>query len=37
MSGMLKEELETLGPQKDSAHASGLQYAGRFVHSGHLC
>jgi hypothetical protein len=37
MPGMLKEESETLGPQRDSTHASGLQYVGRFVHSGHLC
>jgi hypothetical protein len=37
MLGMLKEASETLGPQKDNTHASGLKYVVRFVHLGHLC
>ena len=37
MLGILKEESETLEPQRDNTHASGLKYVVRFVHLGHLC
>jgi hypothetical protein len=37
MLGMLKEASETLGPQRDNTHASGLKYVVRFVYLGHLC
>jgi hypothetical protein len=37
MLGILKEESETLEPQRDGPHASRLKYAVRFVRLGYLC